>query len=291
MSAVIGVILILGTIGNILCLLTMLRLEIKRFSTKFFFLVISVSDLISFPINMAYVWTMFTFNTIPEDHSEILCKTFRFVTYSLTLVSWWVLMFISIERVLLVFVPNRMRTASQKTLAPLAVVLLTVTTVVICSVFLEFRIVNCTCVFLGKRLHYQIFAITSIASYVLITGQAILSSCILWYELKRRASRVGDVDNERHSETFSLAPFKISAGIGASQFFSMLPFFAIYAKAVYGSISLSGGTISFLFWSTFTLFFANFGANFYISAAISKRFRKTTLEALDIAVVRRVMRK
>lgn len=68
---------------------------------------------ISFPINMAYVWTLLTFNLIPEDASDLICKTFWY-TYIFTAISWWVLLFVSVERFSLVFAPSGICIASQK---------------------------------------------------------------------------------------------------------------------------------------------------------------------------------
>ena len=285
MSVLIIFFVTLGCIGNVLCLLTTIRWEIKRFSTKFFFCIIAVCDLFSFPVNMAYVWTLFTYNIIPENHSQIVCKAFRFTINHLSMTSWWALMFVSIERFLLVVAPNRMRVVSQKIifLSVIAFLALEVLLISILSVFLDFRLDGCVCVFYGSQWRYLVFMLLGILTNLIMPIQAIVSSAILIYVLWRKSQRVGDVNHRQNSDSLSLTPFKICAGLTVSQFVFMISFGIISFMHRLGSLShVDGGLLGFVYWTTYLLFFMAFGSNFFFSFAISRQFRRTALEMLHV---------
>lgn len=283
MTVVIAVIALIGVIGNILCIFTMFRMELKRFSSKFFFCVIAVCDFISFPLNMSYLWILFTYNIVPDNHSRIVCKLFRTANQMTSMTSWWVLTFISIERFLLVFAPNRMRSSvrSQKIIASLIVLGLDVLLFSLMSFYLEFEIIDCTCTFQGSSIRNGILVGFGILSYVFISIQAISSSSILVYVLWKRSNRVAEANSSNRDSSFSLAPFQISAGIGIMQFLSTLPVALLYVQGLQNRLdNTDRGTMGFTYWTSYFIFFTTFGTNFYVSLATSRRFRQTAKDML-----------
>ena len=276
-----------GIIGNILCLLTMVRMEIQRFSTKFFFCIISISDMLCFPFNMLYTWVIFTYNIYPENHSEFVCKAFRFSLIVISLTSWIVLMIVSVERSLLVIAPQRMRstTSSQKKFAPLIVLAIVICLIIYASSHLEYQIIHCTCIYYGSKLRYMIVFWIAVLTYAIITLQVGLSSLILIHILwKRSKRRVAAVDQPTPNNTtlVSLTPFKIIAGWGILQFVCIIPFVILHSEGRTGKFSdMDGGVIGFVYWCSYFLFLMSHGTNFYVSFAMSRKFRKTSLEMLQ----------
>lgn len=274
-SVILMIFLVAGTISNVLCFFTMLCLRNIRFSTRFLFCSMALCDIIHFPFNMLYVWSIFAFNIIPEDRFEFVCRIFRFFSYTLTITGWWVLMIISIERFLMVFAPQRMRIDFPKKVAPICVFTVLIIWMFISSVYFDFHIIGCKCVFAGSQRRYFVFAIMLVISYVVIIGHAILSSFVLYRVLSRRARRVVG-QNQVDSERLHLTPFKISTGVGVVQLFCMLPFFVIYIEGITGKLAhLEGGFLGIISWSAYALFMSNFGSNFFVCYFMSNAFRRT----------------
>ena len=94
----IPVLLIVGTVGNLLSVAVLWRHGLKKSSTVFYLFVLSIADLVSSFVGMPFLYLADVFYIAPRDHSDFFCKVQTFLTYASTHFVAWLLVAVTIDR-------------------------------------------------------------------------------------------------------------------------------------------------------------------------------------------------
>jgi hypothetical protein len=97
------VLIIIGTLGNILTIIVLLRRHLRRFATVRYLVVVSICDLISlygWNLNNFYKFNISIRNTNIEDLSLIHCRLISFMTFVALQLSSWCLTAVSLGKIL-----------------------------------------------------------------------------------------------------------------------------------------------------------------------------------------------
>lgn len=98
-------ILVLGTIGNLLTLVIMLRSGMRRRSTGLYLCAVSVFDTLVLYSVCFRQWLSLVLDSDVLSHSNAFCKTFNFLSYLSFDVAAWLLIVMTVERFLVVQFP------------------------------------------------------------------------------------------------------------------------------------------------------------------------------------------
>jgi len=95
------VLIIIGTVGNILTIIVLLRRHLRRFVTVNYLIIVSICDLISlygWNLNNFYKFNISTKNSNIEDLSLIHCRLISFMTFVTLQLSSWCLTAVSLGK-------------------------------------------------------------------------------------------------------------------------------------------------------------------------------------------------
>lgn len=110
------VLLLLGTFGNSLSILVLRRPAIRKSGCSICFTALAYIDLIVLYTGLLRQWILHTFNFDVRTTSSESCKIHTWILYSSLDLSAWILIAVTIERVLIVWFPNKVKSACpQKT--------------------------------------------------------------------------------------------------------------------------------------------------------------------------------
>jgi hypothetical protein len=93
--------IIIGTVGNILTIIVLLRRHLRRFVTVNYLIIVSICDLISlygWNLNSFYKFNISTKNSNIEDLSLIHCRLISFMTFVTLQLSSWCLTAVSLGK-------------------------------------------------------------------------------------------------------------------------------------------------------------------------------------------------
>ncbi|CAH1782718.1 unnamed protein product [Owenia fusiformis] len=195
------VILVVGTLGNILSVIILLRRELRQCSTTIYLTTLGITDLV-------FLWTALLRNTLQYNFgislrnlSEGVCQFDMFVTYFSKHYSAWILVAVSIERLIAVWHPFRAKQLCTKktaifSLVTMGVVLVGVDLHFIWTLSLD-NIGNCT-----NRPQFQTFVVQiwiwidgCIGSFIPFIIMIICNICIIAKVMHARSERVEMTNN------------------------------------------------------------------------------------------------
>lgn len=101
-------ILIFGTVGNILSLIVLTRPRTRRFSTAVFLITLTVVDLIAMWSGLLRIILTGYLQIDVRNSSSVTCKIHVFFVYASTHISSWLLVGVTVERVVCVWMPVKM---------------------------------------------------------------------------------------------------------------------------------------------------------------------------------------
>ena len=120
------IIISIGTIGNILTMIVLLR-QIKRLSsTAMFLLALAVSDTVILWCGPFRNWFNEMWEIDIRTLHDVSCKTQLLLTYVSKHMSSWLLVAVTMERVLSVIIPHRVKLLCTPTKAGIVIVVITV---------------------------------------------------------------------------------------------------------------------------------------------------------------------
>ncbi|CAH1784826.1 unnamed protein product [Owenia fusiformis] len=102
----------LGTIGNLLSIAVLLRKRMRKFSTSLFLVLLALSDLVHLHSGLLRSVISYSTNATYVSHVEVTqagCKVHYFFTYFSVHYSAWVLVAVSVERTIAVWMPFRVK--------------------------------------------------------------------------------------------------------------------------------------------------------------------------------------
>ena len=118
------VLLTVGTVGNILSIIVLLRPTLRRFTTMFYLTCLSFGDLFSLYTGLLRYWIHQQFNVDVRNASNASCKIHTFLVYLSLDFTVWVLVSVTVDRCLSVSLPFRARRMCNRKTAVAVIVTL-----------------------------------------------------------------------------------------------------------------------------------------------------------------------
>lgn len=107
----------LGTVGNIFCIVTLLRKNLRQQTTVIYLVALSLNDLIVLYSGLLRHWIIQSFDVDVRLLSELSCKLHLWVVYMSLDTSGWILVVVTLERVALVWFPHASKARCNRTVA------------------------------------------------------------------------------------------------------------------------------------------------------------------------------
>ena len=126
----------LGTIGNGLTILIILRQKAKLTSTSLYLFSLALSDLLLLYTSPLRLWILHYWNIDVRNFSEISCKIHSYLTYVSVHLSSWLLVAVTLERVFSVLIPHRVKSRCTPATAGIIITATTIIVLVLNSHFL-----------------------------------------------------------------------------------------------------------------------------------------------------------
>lgn len=108
------ILILLGTVGNSLSILVLTRKSIRTSTTALYLTVLAVSDLLVLYSGLLRQWIIYTFEFDVRHVSEFGCKLNIWLVYSSLDFSAWILIVVTLERVISAWFPHNARTVCTK---------------------------------------------------------------------------------------------------------------------------------------------------------------------------------
>ena len=130
------IILSVGTVGNILTFIVLTRPRARQYSTAIYLIALSVVDFIALHTGLLRILIVGIFKTDVRRLSPVSCKAHIFAVYFSTHCSSWLVCAVTLERVLSVWFPHRVKYGCHPKSALISVFLIVTTFLIINSHFL-----------------------------------------------------------------------------------------------------------------------------------------------------------
>ncbi|XP_076100988.1 cysteinyl leukotriene receptor 2-like [Mytilus galloprovincialis] len=116
------ILLLLGTVGNVLSILVLRRPTIRKSVCSLYLVMLAIIDLLVLYTGILRQWILNTFDFDIRATSSAACKIHIWILYSSMDYSAWILIAVTIERVLLLWFPNKMQCVCTKKVAMLVLI-------------------------------------------------------------------------------------------------------------------------------------------------------------------------
>lgn len=114
------ILIFFGTIGNVLSIIVLRRPKIRKSVCSIYFIALSVSDLLVLYTGLLRQWIHKTFDVDIRHMGSAGCKIHTWLVYFFLDFSSWILVAVTVERVLLVWFPRKATVKCTKNLAKLS---------------------------------------------------------------------------------------------------------------------------------------------------------------------------
>ena len=102
------ILIILGSIGSVITLIVLSREKSRKTSTSYYLMALAISDFLALNTGLLRQWIKYAFAVdIREDLSEFGCKLHWCIVYLVTQYSSWLLICVTLERVISTWFPHR----------------------------------------------------------------------------------------------------------------------------------------------------------------------------------------
>ncbi|CAH1782406.1 unnamed protein product [Owenia fusiformis] len=108
------ILIIIGLFGNIMTIFVLARSRLKYTSCSRYLILLSASDSIILLIGLGHFWLTFAFQTDIRNLYPWMCKVQPFLLYSANHFSVWLLVSVTVERVVTIYMPLRAKTIITK---------------------------------------------------------------------------------------------------------------------------------------------------------------------------------
>ena len=137
------VILAVGTVGNILTFSVLTRPRARKYSTAIYLIALSIVDFIALYSGLLRILVLGYFETDLRNLSDASCKVHIFVVYFSTHCSSWLVCAVTLERVLSVWFPHRVKTGCHPKSALISVLIIVTIFIIINShMVVGFKLTN-----------------------------------------------------------------------------------------------------------------------------------------------------
>ncbi|CAC5426387.1 unnamed protein product [Mytilus coruscus] len=120
------ILIILGTTGNILSIIVLRRKNIQKSVCSIYLIVLAVSDLSVLYTGLLRQWINVVFEVDIRELGTGICKLHTYIVYFSLDFSSWILMAVTVERVFLVWFPQKAKTACTKQKAGISLIAIAV---------------------------------------------------------------------------------------------------------------------------------------------------------------------
>ncbi|KAL4227267.1 hypothetical protein ACF0H5_012713 [Mactra antiquata] len=108
------ILILLGTAGNILSILILTRKSIRSSTTALYLTVLAFSDLTVLYTGLLRQWMIYAFGTDIRELGNLMCKINIWLVYSSLDYSAWILVVVTMERVVSAWLPHRAKDVCRK---------------------------------------------------------------------------------------------------------------------------------------------------------------------------------
>lgn len=277
---------IIGSIANILTLLTLWRYRSLRVSTRMFFSFMAITDAACFPQYGIKFWHVFYYARNYIHDYEYLCS-FQFCLMTiLTCSSWSCLAVVAIERFLLVYIPQKMRRVNPKKYAVAMLIAVCCLSFFAAARHLGYGISkDCICVYHWPMILIRVTQSFFYLLYIFVIGQVFFSAFSLRRILTKRRIAVEPGKSGESRSQSTMTPVIMTFAVGVFQFLASLPFILWLSKEfILGQNNplFSKGVDIFIKKTINFIMLTNFGSNFFIYFFSSRSFRASFLSYLPI---------
>ncbi|CAC5426388.1 unnamed protein product [Mytilus coruscus] len=116
------ILIILGTTGNILSIIVLRRKNIQKSVCSIYLIVLSISDLLVLYTGLLRQWINVVFGVDIRNFGSGICKLHTYIVYFSLDFSSWILMAVTVQRVFLVWFPQKTKTKCTKQEAGISLV-------------------------------------------------------------------------------------------------------------------------------------------------------------------------
>lgn len=108
------VLILLGTVGNVLTIFVLTRKSIRSSTTAFYLTVLAFSDLVVLYSGLMRQWIIYLLDVDIRKFNKFVCKINIWLVYSSLHFSAWILIVLTMERVISAWLPHRVRGLCKK---------------------------------------------------------------------------------------------------------------------------------------------------------------------------------
>ncbi|XP_060579418.1 thyrotropin-releasing hormone receptor-like [Ruditapes philippinarum] len=114
--------IVFGITGNVLTIIILLQKHLRNSATSTFLVTLAISDILALITGLVRQWVKYTFKVdIREDLTVTGCRIHWFVVYVVTQFSSWMLICVTLERIISTFLPHTRRVFCKQRNASIAV--------------------------------------------------------------------------------------------------------------------------------------------------------------------------
>ncbi|XP_053398419.1 G-protein coupled receptor daf-37-like [Mercenaria mercenaria] len=114
--------IVFGTTGNTITIIVLLQKRLRNSPTSIFLATLAMSDILALTTGLLRQWIKYTFDVdIREDLTVSGCKFHWFIVYVVTQFSSWMLICVTVERVISTFMPHKRRVFCKMRFASITV--------------------------------------------------------------------------------------------------------------------------------------------------------------------------
>lgn len=285
MSGITMVLLIVGTVGNVLTIMTLVRYRSLKFSTRILFFVMAVADVAAYSLSMVAIWYTFQYADNFLHYSTFVCAGVQVFRMFMLAISWISLAAVAIERFLMVSFPQRMRTANAKFYSVIMLLIILFFSALWTIQMFFFKVGDlCVCTYYGPISIAIFINYYSYALYFLVLGQIFFSAFSLRRILRKRNMAV-QPGKTASSAGGTKSPIMMTFAVGSFQFACTLPMMMWYMKVIFLNRKtnlISVGADLFVENVLISISSMNFGSNFFLYLATCRGFRVSFLSYLPI---------
>ncbi|XP_067681288.1 mu-type opioid receptor-like [Haliotis asinina] len=108
------ILLIFGTVGNILSMIVLTRQAMRKSSMSIYLTCLAVADLLALYSGLLRQWIIYTFQIDLRELHPLVCKIYTWMLYVSLDLSAWILVSVTVERAVSVWLPHKVKVICTK---------------------------------------------------------------------------------------------------------------------------------------------------------------------------------
>ena len=288
--------LFVGTLGNIMSFVIFSRTALRKSATAFYFRVLAVADTLALNVGLWPIWMRDAFDIHIYPITDVSCRIQTYLRYTLPDCAVWVLVILTIERLVGVRWPHHVRRifTRHRSRISVLVMVLVIGIINIPSIFIATKRLGDTsihpCMVAHRVLAYKIWPWIDLTIYSLLPFAIMITSIIVMLKTikqrRRMLCRQGSINSSRGRTTQTMTATLLSV---IFVFLLLTAPFVIYAtilKELHGKIDID----FFLYYYIASyLRYVNNSVNFFLYCLSGQPFR-TELKCLFLGRRPRISR-